>query len=246
MVAEEGLRNVNLYDIFANIVPGLSLLFGLLVPFEVIPTLKTLLSTESSLRFGLAHVILLVAFAFITGQLLQAFGSRYDGDHGFHDFLAEIRGEDVESRYKITEFDGVFWVMCRERFCLSDGFDSPDRLFKAVLSYLEKSHRNRALRMQALYLFARGVFVAAVLLTLTYFAIFVSLEYGYFPQGWLPLFRSNWIVLMSSGISGIVAYISNKERKELEEDWINYTMTEFYLEVIDEWRNKRHNGLGPE
>lgn len=232
MVAEEGIESVNLYDIFANIVPGLSFLFGIMIPLNVRYLVDFVFGREAMVQFTLAYLILLVALAFITGQLLQAFGSRFDGDHGFPRFVQEIRGEDVDSRYEVTEFDEVFWHFCRERFVLSDNFESYDRLFKSVLAYLEHSQRTRALRLQALYLFARGVFVAGVLLTVFYTILLLSLYYDYVPFRWEFLFRSQLVIATSAVLSATVSYISYKERRKLESDWVKYAITEFYLDII--------------
>jgi len=236
MVADEGIKSVNLYDIFANVVPGLSLIFGLIAPFEIIPLLRWVLGVKTSIDLGIAHLFLLIAAAFVLGQLLQAFGSRYDGDHGFRTFVRRIRNEDVRSRYEMTEFDNLFWILCQERFVLTEDFDSYDRLFKAILSFLEASERTRALRMQALYLFARGVFVAAVFLTLFYSVIFYSLQYNYLPQDAVNALRSQLTVGIGAVLAGLIAYITYRERRELEADWIEYTLTEFYLVLVDEQR----------
>lgn len=234
MVAEDGIKNVNLYDLFANIVPGLTFIFGIIIPFEISPLIKGIFGENVEFSFNLSYLFLLITISFVVGQLLQAFGSRFDGDHGFSDFIQEIRGNTEQSRYDMTEFDDVLWEFCRVKFFLSDSFDSYDRLFKAILSFLEKSQRNRALRLQALYLFARGVFVASMLLFLYYSVILTSIYYNYIPVKYTSYFRPQWVMIVSTISSAITAYVVYIERHELESDWVTYTITEFYLEFIDQ------------
>lgn len=123
--------------------------------------------------------------------------------------------------------------MCREEFQLSGTFDSYGRLFKALLSYLENCGRSRALRMQALYLFVRGLYVASVALTLLYFSAIVSIEYGLLPDDVLNALRSADILSVSTIVSAGLVYITDRNREELEEDWIQYTVTECYMEMIE-------------
>lgn len=235
MVADQGIKNVNGYDIFANIIPGLACLLGLAVPFEVYTSLQAIFGSESPLSFSVGQILLLIAIAFILGQILQAFGSRFDGDHGFGDYIRNLRGEEVSSRYEITEFDESFWPFCKKEFQLSEEFDAYGRLFNAVYSLLEESNRNRALRMQALYLFSRGIRVAAIFLFLLYAAVSISLYYNYIPVDLLEYVRDQRAILPGLVISLVVARVANLERKEFERDWLEYTVTEFYLELVDDY-----------
>ena len=232
--ADQGLKKINSYDIFANIVPGLVFILGLLLPLHPAPVLKSIFGEEWTLSFGIAHLLLLVAVSFVFGQVLQGIGSRVDGDHGFPNLVRKIRGEDVECRYAISEFEDNFWDACSDKFDLSDEFDSYDRLFKAILADLEASGRRRALRMQALYLFSRGVVVALRVLAAVYVITAISLEYRHIPTDWTPLFRPAWLLLSGAVIAYVASLQVDKERKELEVDWIKYTLTEFYLETSTE------------
>lgn len=235
MVTDQGIKNINVYDIFANIVPGLAFILGLVVPFEVASSLHAIFGSSTSIRFTIGQLLLLIAVAFIVGQLLQAFGSRFDGDHGFGNYVRKLRGEGVTTRYEITEFDESFWHLCKHEFDLSDDFDAYDRLFNAVYSFLEESNRNRALRMQALYLFSRGIRVAAIFLALLYAAVAISLYYEYIPQDLLIYVRQQRAILVGIVLSLVIARVANLEREEFERDWLEYTVTEFYLELVDEY-----------
>lgn len=229
--ASYGLRKINSYDIFANIVPGFVFSLGLILLLHITPLVRALFGNPGNFSFGISHLILLVVVSFVFGQLLQAIGSRVDGDHGFPNLMRRIRGEDVENRYSMTEFEEGFWDRCSKEFGLSEDFSSYNRLFKAILAFLEASGRRRALRMQALYLFSRGFVVALKLLAFYYFIIWISLYYNYIPNYWLPIFRAEWLFPIAALVSYFVSLQVDKEREELEADWIKYTVLEFCLET---------------
>lgn len=234
MDVDQGLKSINLYDIYANIVPGVVFLLGIVIPLDFGAILKELFGPNVDISIGISQLLLFIVIAFVVGQILQAFGSRFDGDHGFGSLLSEIRGESDQNRHEVTEFETVFWELCREKFVLTDSFDSSDRLFKAILAYLENSSRTRALRLQALYLFSRGMYVASLSLCFIYLIILISLVYNYLPDGITPFFRPSWVILSGLIVMGCITYISEKTREGLESDWIKYTVTEFYLEMIEQ------------
>jgi hypothetical protein len=234
MDVDQGLKSINLYDIYANIVPGIVFLFGIVLPLDFVAILRELFGPDAQFTAGIAQLLLFIVISFVVGQILQAFGSRFDGDHGFGSLVSDIRDESEQDRHEVTEFDDVFWELCKDEFVLSENFESSDRLFKAVLAYLEHSSRTRALRMQALYLFARGMYVASLSLCLIYITILVSLFYGYLPEDVTPFFRPSWVIISGIVVTGLLTYISEETREGLESDWIKYTMTEFYLEMVEQ------------
>jgi hypothetical protein len=234
MVADQGIKSINLYDIYANIVPGLVFVFGLLLPVDVVAVKNTVLGESVRVPFGVSFLLLLIAVSFVTGQILQVFGSSFDGDHGFNRLMWKIRGVDVSSRYDISDFDNRFWEMCRSEFQLTGGFENHDRLFKAILSHLEESGRERALRIQALYLYARGVYVATLLISILYLLLLTSMEFDILPESWYVFFRPEWFIVTSVAVVYTVSRIIDANRKGLEKDWIEYTVTESYLEFIED------------
>lgn len=96
MVADRGIKNINLYDIYANIVPGLAFLFGLAIPFNPRPFLNLVFGEDVNLTLSLSILLLVVVISFIIGQILQVFGGRFDGDHGFDNLMWNIRGKNVD------------------------------------------------------------------------------------------------------------------------------------------------------
>lgn len=234
MVAEQGIKSINLYDIYANIIPGMIFIVGCVLTFEWQPLYTELLGPDSDVAFGIPHFLLLVTLSFVVGQLLQVAGSRFDGDHGFDRLMWKIRGADVSSRYNVSEFESRFWDMCRCRFELTGEFRDHGRLFKTLLAFLETKGRTRALRIQALYLFLRGLYISTLVLFLLYAIVLLLVVYGYLPERWTAIVQSpQTLVALGSG-SYALSVIANSQRREFETDWIQYTVTECYLTMIDE------------
>jgi hypothetical protein len=228
---QERVRSaVNLYDIFANIIPGVVLLSGVFVPIRV--------ESLVAIQLNAASVLLFVVFAFVVGQAMQYIGSRLDADHGFGQHVACLRAGFENPPIGVTEFDEVFWGVCKRRFRLTDDFDDYSRLFKCLLAELERTGRTRAIRMQALYLFSRGIWVASWML----FVLYVLLGAVVFVRPDLPsdasvaLFVANFrgpvflaFGLLSSFTFGLVFHY---QRQEFEKDWITYVIIEFYLDTV--------------
>lgn len=234
MVMDQGIKNLNLYDVFANIVPGLIFLFGLLVPFNLSAILNAVLGDQVKIGFGVPEFLILITIAFVVGQILQVAGGRFDDDHGFSAFMWKIRGRETETRIDVSDFDALFWDMCRDHFQLSGDFDSHGRLFQALLSFLEERNRSRALRMQALYLLTRGLFMAVLFLIIIYLITAISLYFQYLPEEWHQYLRSTEIIFMFTILAYLLLMTINDRSEEFEKDWIEYTVTECYLEMIDE------------
>lgn len=237
------LQSFNIYDIFANIVPGVVFLVGLSFPF------KSQQFVGDGANAAIA-VTLFLFFSLVVGQILQAIGGWADGDHGFSLLVEDILREQSESRFDVTEFDEYFVVLCHDTFGLSDEFDDYSHLFKLLLAYLEYSGRSRALRMQALYLLARGVWVGAWLLIIWFVTLFVSFEFNYVTAASLEMvnlqltdFRSTTATFIALVVTTAIWGVFTKIRKELEEDWISYVVTEFYLDsvTVQKYRQGRSN-----
>ena len=227
-VNSQGLRSFNVYDVFANIVPGIISLLGMSFPFDIQGKITSNL-------VPVASVFIIVAFVF--GQVIQALGSWADGDHGFSILIRDIINNRSNDRYNITEFDERFLLCCDNAFELTDDFNDYGRLFKMLLAYLEYGGRTRALRMQALYLFSRGIWVSLWVTTLWFVVIYISIKYGYLSNESLkPINLSMSIVRNKSGIgvASIFTFIMGlafgRIRKHLEEDWIQYVIVEFCLD----------------
>lgn len=234
VVANQGLKSINIYDVFANIVPGVTFLLGMFVAIDTAAVISTVLGEGVELSLGIAVLLVFVAVAFVLGQVIQAVAGRFDGDHGFPALVRQIReGNADDVPIEISEFGDAFWELCRDYFVLTDGFESYDRLFKAVLAFLENRGRSRALRMQALYLFGRGMFVTAIGLTFVYSVTAISLQYGFVSTDLEPFVRSYEITAGGAVVAALAIYAFSKVREELESDWIKYAVVEFYLELVE-------------
>jgi hypothetical protein len=233
MVAEHGIRSFNLYDLYANVLPGLLLIFGLVLPLKIVPTLRLILGADVSPEFGIAYLLLLLALAYLAGHILQAIGGRVDADHGIdHLFQTIINGNNY-SRIPLTEVDHSLWEKCKTEFDISDEFNQYERVWKMILAYLEAAGRSRALRLQALYLFARGAFITTALLIIYYGTLLITFLFSYFPGSWSSYFRVWWVNIWLLLFAVIGSFFLRYERDEWESDWIKYTIIEFHLETIE-------------
>lgn len=217
---------LNTYDIFANLIPGLTFFIGIWLPFATID------HPLPSIDVAGATVILVIAF--IIGVGFQALGSyaalRRPGDRPskpFNRLMGKIRrhGIEGESSTKIDAMELQFYNECQSTFKFEDEFHDWSRLFKAVLSYLESSPLNRGLRMQMLHLLSRGVFVAFCFLFLLYLiAGIVSINGGPWgvPQGHL-------VYGVLAVLSLLLAIVFRWRALHFEHDIVDYVMAEFIL-----------------
>ncbi|MEZ3143561.1 hypothetical protein [Halobaculum sp. MBLA0143] len=236
-VTSQGIRTINLYNLFANIVPGVYVLTGLYATVRPVPLFELAFDSEATLPVGLPLVLFTIGVAFVVGQLLQVGGGHSDDDHGFDNLMLCIRGQRESCRYRISDVERYFWELCKDQFVLSGEFESHDTLLKLTLSFVEQRGRTRALRMQALYLLARGLTVGTVVLGFFCGSLAVGLWFEYVPDGIANVLRP-FEVLVAYVISSILIFaILNKNRENLEEDWIRYTVLAAYLEMSDEYRN---------
>ena len=226
------LKSFNIYDIFANIVPGIVFLLGLTFPFKT----QQILGNDIT---SVINVLFFVLISFVVGQVLQLIGGWIDKDHNFSRFIEDIIKKESKSKFNVTGIDRYFIVLCSDTFNLSKNFNNYNHLFKLLLAYLEHSGRSRALRMQALYLFSRGIWVSSWLLFLWFLVLFISLRYGYISADSINLInlkmddlRGEFVILISLVISFIFGYIFNSVRREIEKDWVMYVVIEFYLDRV--------------
>ncbi|WP_276280344.1 hypothetical protein [Halorussus caseinilyticus] len=226
------LSSFNIYDIFANIVPGVVFLIGFTFPFK----LQNILGGNT---VSITNILLFILFSFVLGQTLQAIGGWADGDHGFPRFIKDILNEESKSRFEVSSIDETFLLLCSTTFRLPSNFNDYYRLFKLLLAYLEYSGRSRALRMQALYLFSRGIWVSSWLLFLWFLVLTVSIRFEYISPQSLELvnlnmddLRSEIVILASDIVVLSSGLIFTKIRSEIEEDWITYVVLEFYLDRV--------------
>lgn len=193
--------------------PGVYFLVGLYVVVRPVPLFRAAFSPSATLPSGLSFLLSVIVIAFIVGQFLQIGGSAYDGDHGFDDFMWAVRGRSVETRYDVSDVERHFWEMCRSRFELTGEFDSHDRLFKFLMSFLEQRDRARALRMQALYLFVRGVFVATVILLVIAGVLLAAVVSDLVSPQVTEVVRSWEALVTYLAILCVLAFVTDRNRR---------------------------------
>lgn len=204
---------VNMYDIFANFLPGFILIGGFLLPF---------LGDDWLSNINLLEGSFLTLAAFAMGGVTQAIGSRikrYQFRLPLFSFPADpvdgdsqgwvIRKRKLPFNVKMEaikcESDDLsfaekgFLSTCEEIFKLDkeQRIDDWGYLFKMIISYLETSPHNRTLRIQAQHLAARGLYVTLFML-FSYYLLFSVVA-------WIQSWRY-FSIDMREGISSVLLY----------------------------------------
>ncbi|USZ67836.1 hypothetical protein NGM10_14015 [Halorussus salilacus] len=229
---EQRYANFNLYDIFANFLPGAVLVIGLLFPYVGIDGLFVEVEVGS--------LLVLLVSSFAVGLFVQALGGIVQSsgqDFANHikkvDERADSSGKtgtpEPKSEINISTLDAYFIETFRAEFGLESDFTDWNRLHKLILAKLEATSRTRALRLQALYLSMRGMAATMVLLA-SWFGIYAILTaVDVFPTA-IPFWTFPYLVAVSLVTAGI---FSNRG-SEFSRDVAKYMVIEYYLEVISQ------------
>lgn len=245
MLEEQRIGRFNLYDIFANFLPGAILLIGIFLPIVGVRGLLV--------ELQLGSVIVLLVLSFAAGIALQVLGSTLGSASEpfrmhmkavteFHE-NQESSGVDEKavaprsSEIEISGLDVLFFEECRKEFHLSAQFEDWERLFKNVLSKLEEHPQSRAIRLHAQYLGVRGMTITMGVLSIYYLAVSIPLLLAavvYVQE------RPNWIqsytevihlplpaILLITIFSIILTYLFHKRQKEFKLDVIRYMIREY-------------------
>ncbi|WP_136591317.1 hypothetical protein [Salinigranum halophilum] len=203
------------YDVLTNLVPG-ALWTGALI----------LLLPVDELMQGLPSGVVVggfLAFAYVTGHLLQALGSWVDSPTTFGDTLIAIRNETPASApISVTYVEESFLTLCEQRFSLPADFDHYGKLLKMVLSYLETTSYTRALRFQSVYSFHRSMWAASWSLL-----VVVAILGGFTCLGHPLLTSIN--VTGGVAISALVGVAVFRNRKnKFDKTFVTYLFIDFY------------------
>lgn len=219
------LSVLNLYDVLANLVPGVSVLLAGLLLFAYTST------TEVS---GGALLLIVVVFGLILGHMLQWGGSWLDGwlndreednPNLFMEVLEDIDSENDESELgSVTHVEEQFWPLCRERFDLPADFSQDNQLLLLVLSYLETRPATRALRFQAIHSFHRSMTIASIVVTVFSVAALL-LRFRVIVTPWSVI-----IVIGIGAAAGI--YVFNDRRNKFEKTFLRYVFLDFYQDHV--------------
>lgn len=258
-IAQQRPSKFNLYDIFANFLPGAVLLIGLLFPYLGIGGLFASLNTGG--------LLLMLVLSFAAGLLVQAVGGNVQSsgrDFADHiqnvDRYADVEDErydaDVDAEINISTLDAYFVEAFRAELGLTSDFDDWSRLHKLILAKLEATSRTRALRLQALFLAMRGMAVTMALLAVWFVLYMVFSAINLFPAT-IPIWTLPYLSLLWLCTAGVLY----DRAGEFSRDVTKYMIIEYYLEIIErqersieldfldeigERRNDTEDGTDPE
>lgn len=241
MAVARALRSLHIYDILANLLPGLMLLVVIMATVRVEEYL-------GSLSSGVLIAAFLVV-GFIAGHIIQAFASRLNGKPRLFGLLvADMRGtspydpggtfEFLPSRLRswlgfkrctlsdlhMTEVEQEFWPLAKEQFDLTHEFEHHGRLMQLVLSYLESGPATRALRFQSIHTFHRSMwgmwFVSLIFVAGVWIGSFWSL---------VPV-RSTAILGLIFMLSLVGVWTFGKRKEKFNRKVVEYTIIDFYTQ----------------
>lgn len=229
-----GRFRFNAYDVFSHFLPGVLLFFGLTLPF---------LGEEQPFPdLNLIAAVFAAVVAYGLGLGTQALGSIASRRKVFGKKPWSKRNRPfnykmnkmLEIETKESEFSNIDWAareLCVEVFDLDcDGSDNTEHLFKSLLAYLEASQWNRSLRIQALHLASRGLYVVSLILLMYYgvFGIGLSLpsEFSVFMyDGYLN--AGHFFILSVLMIP--TSWILFDRARHYESDVVIYILSEFFM-----------------
>lgn len=222
---EQRFGRFNLYDIFANFLPGAVLIFGFYLP-----------DAPKDFSFPgvtITSAVVLTILAFVVGFGLQAIASVLSGILG-HPFNSRVLDIDPDE----NNLHGDFASICKKKFGVkinqqTDKDGELGWLFKSILSDLENSPWSRTLRIQALHLAARGLAVAFLGLTLYYGAYWV----GILSAEHNELFVRPCVPPIATVVAIALLLVIGWRARHFENDVVTYMISEFTMnnqDVIDD------------
>lgn len=236
---------VNIYDVFANFLPGFIFLGGAAIPFLPGDTLS---------GFGTFGGTLLIFASFAVGGMMQALGSytkHYQYRFPTRDFPSEsanewslcliekrkmpfnrIMDEIANNQDDLTPPQSEFFSSCRNLFGFDSDSDNNDGdwmdwgdLFKICLTHLEITPYNRTLRIQAQHLATRGLYISFFIIFIYYIALSAIQV--------LPIYNLqqfdviSWQRLVIIGLFCVpISYIFYLRSVHFEKDVVNYMIAE--------------------
>lgn len=225
MAIARTFSTLNLYDLLANLIPGITLTFVFIVLY---PTNWGGINLSSSSGIFVGSV---VVFGFVVGHVIQALGSkldgiitklRFDGDRMFQRTMNSIENDDEYSPIgKITHIEQSFWWLAKTQFGLTDDFPKSARLLQLVLSYLETRPATRALRFQAIHTFHRSMWVASLLSFL--FAAIAGLANH---CGWIRTNLITIVIVVIGSLLGMWVFYTRKNK--FERSFVKYVFLDYY------------------
>jgi hypothetical protein len=238
----------NAYDLFSNFLPGVVLLFGLWFPFarlaEPLPDLTLVQATAGAI------------IAFGAGVGTQSIGSMTSKRKVFGAWpwsertrpFNEKMNEMLEADDCPPDCASIDWAarqLCADAFGLDcDGSDDCAYVFKSLIAYLEGSSWNRAIRIQALHLSSRALYIVCLLLFVYYgaFALGLSASADLTPIAYDGIFDPESLGAIGLGMVPL-SWVFFVRARHFESDVAKYILVEFYISHYD-WNGLDANGVG--
>lgn len=222
---ERALTVLNLYDLLANLIPGIAWLFALIILYPV-----DWFGIDPAAAPG-AFVAAVIVFGFIGGHVLQYLGSeldviqrnrKYDGKDLYTRTMEAVEnGDDQSPIGEVTDVERSFYELAKKKFLLPEDFPNSSKLLLLVLSYLETTPATRASRFQARHTFYRSMWAGSIL---TLVASIPSLVGSYLDV--LPVRYGGSLVIFLASIA--VTYIFQKRKNKFERTFLRYVFLDFY------------------
>lgn len=219
------LSILNLYDLLANLIPGMAWAIVLVLLF---PVDWFGLSPSGAPGTFVAAVII---FGFIGGHILQWAGSeldykllkrQHDGRDVFTRTMEAVENEDEKSPIgKVTDVEKSFYDLAKRQFDLPDDFPNSTKLLLLVLSYLETRPATRASRFQAIHTFHRSLWAGSIFSFGSAVIAMMMVGLGWVNNGW----AATILILLGSTVS---IYVFHKRKNKFEKTYLKYVFLDFY------------------
>lgn len=225
MAIGRALSILNLYDLLANLIPGMAWAIVLVVLFPV--DWFGLSPTGAPGTFVAAVII----FGYTGGHMLQWAGSDldkrlrkrdHDGKDLFSRTMEAVEGGDEDSPIgKVTDVEESFFDLAKEQFDLPDDFPKSSKVLLLVLSYLETRPATRASRFQAIHTFHRSLWAGAIFSFGSAVLAVILMALGWVDNGWI----TPGLILLGSALS---IHIFSKRKNKFERTYLRYVFLDFY------------------
>lgn len=225
MAIGRALSTLGLYDLLANLIPGMAWLIILIVLFPV-----DWFALNPTVTPG-TFVVAIFVFGFIAGHVLQTVGSwldgelqdrLHDGDDLFTRVMEAVENDEEKSPIgEVTDVEKSFWSFTDDQFKLPDDFPMSSKRLLLVLSYLETTPATRASRFQAIHTFHRSMWAASILAVISSLISMGLMTVRVVDNSWVAV---GLILIGSAGATYVFYFRKNK----FEETFLRYVFLDFY------------------
>lgn len=217
MSAAQPFKNLEIYDLLGNIVPGATTVLPTIVLFVAFSDYGSLSSTSAALA--------LLVLSLVVGHAVQWLGSELEGTPTtFSDFMRHTKEDsNAKTSIYVSEVGDDFWDVCANTFGLSDQFDDYGVLFQFMLSYLTMRTAGRFSKFQALYAFHRGMYTAClVVIILSILSLIAS------TASLINTPYSRIAIVAGLALVGVLVFHERKEK--FDRVFVKNVITDFYID----------------